>query len=517
MSTSGGQFLPNNSENPEHLRAALPAIPPGHDVASEPYRCYRINTDFVGFLLAGIDTYVHPDAFVGTRVAQERAAQRFTDLQVLLMTGNLLCGENADMKLRQNPNDPCQLQQSADNGASWSLAFDYALCLSKAIPVNSLAAANASATAVAVAEAHAELWVGNYWDIAPSMDFDLSEADELRDGAYCFAVQLLLLQLSAALSVMENSGWDKWDVIEVIAEVTSVVSDLILGAVKTGVASVHPIVYIGSVIAGVASTVVLGLLNLFDPGADVGHFIDPETQRELLCCAHGVIGGMTPDFLRFSQMFQGCGGAGLSAFTQAFLDGVVAEQATYLAFLGIVEEAFQALDGGQVFNCPCDVETLTFEFTTESGVSENTYYGLSGWLVNPFDAGCLTYVPEGGLFFGDETTGDFNQNRGVSVYRDGISGKIESVEIIGRQVMGVLEGLGTSAHINYGGDGQHWTYAENNAGDPATYKRVAYRELSGAQVSVKMYTDNRFGDSPVFTGTCVIERVIIKGQDLAVV
>jgi len=510
------RFVPSDGENPEHLRATLPAVAPINGVTDSPARCYRINTDYVGFLIAGVDTYVHSDAFFGSAVEREEAASRFVDLQILLMTGNLLCGENSTMMLRQNPNDPCQLQQSFDNGASWSLAFDYALCLSKALPVNSLASANASATAIAVAEAHAEIWVGDYHDIAPGMHYDLSDSDESRDQAYCFAIQLLLLQMSAALTVVENSGWDGWDVLEVVSAVTEVASRLLLGAVKTGLIQVHPLVYAGTVVAGTVSSVLNVLLDIYTPGTDVDHFLDAATQGALLCCGWGAMGGMTPDFSRFSQMFVGCDDSNLSDFMQDFADGVVAEQETYLAFLALIEEAFQAIDGGQQFNCPCDTEVITFEFETESGSAENTYYGLSGWEVPEANAGMLTYVPEGGCFFGDEETGDFTNHRGVNIKRGGISGDIDSVEIIGNQSLGVQSGSGRVAGIAYGGDGQVWDKSQENAGDPASYKRVAYRTLVDAEINVDLVSDFRQGFEPVYTGSCKISRIIIRGSNLSV-
>lgn len=39
------------------------------------------------------------------------------------------CGEGENLMLRQNPENPCQLEQSIDGGNTWSLAFDYSLCL----------------------------------------------------------------------------------------------------------------------------------------------------------------------------------------------------------------------------------------------------------------------------------------------------------------------------------------------------------------------------------------------------
>lgn len=45
-----------------------------------------------------------------------------------LLSAPIEMGCDMAFQLRQNPDDPCQLQQSFDGGLTWSLAFDYLLC-----------------------------------------------------------------------------------------------------------------------------------------------------------------------------------------------------------------------------------------------------------------------------------------------------------------------------------------------------------------------------------------------------
>lgn len=61
--------------------------------------------------------------------------------------------ETMTFQLRQNPADPCQLQQSLDGGETWSLAFDYTLCSSvitipSPYPGSETGASDAAAAAV---------------------------------------------------------------------------------------------------------------------------------------------------------------------------------------------------------------------------------------------------------------------------------------------------------------------------------------------------------------------------------
>jgi len=63
------------------------------------------------------------DDHTGTLVAQ---VWRRVNNQAYIDYLNETCGD--DTVLRQNPDDPCQLQQSTDGGANWTLAFDFGLC-----------------------------------------------------------------------------------------------------------------------------------------------------------------------------------------------------------------------------------------------------------------------------------------------------------------------------------------------------------------------------------------------------
>jgi len=96
-------------------------IPPDVGIFDNPVRCFRINQQWWS-IVAGM---VHWLADVAAwQDAQDD--RYFAILEIQRFMQGVECGE---MILRQNPLNDCQLQQSFDSGETWSLAFDYSLCL----------------------------------------------------------------------------------------------------------------------------------------------------------------------------------------------------------------------------------------------------------------------------------------------------------------------------------------------------------------------------------------------------
>lgn len=103
-----------------------------HD--EEPARCIKISEVLIPYLLGMLELARYGHVFTGTDADRTRAMIVFQDLANALALEDYCedcpdCSEDAMYLLRQNPNNPCQLQQSTDGGVNWSLAFDYRLCL----------------------------------------------------------------------------------------------------------------------------------------------------------------------------------------------------------------------------------------------------------------------------------------------------------------------------------------------------------------------------------------------------
>lgn len=516
MTNELGGYLAGDVENPEFIRLNLPARTPEHAPTDEPTICYRINSDYIGYVLAGIDPFSHSDAFVGTQEEREQAAAWFVELQILLMTGNVSCGEVDGMQLRQNPSNPCQLEQSFDNGASWSLAFDYSLCFRESKGTNITIVNNNMAEAVAFANAIAETWGGTWQELAPGMDYDLSITDEQRDNAYCYALQLFLNQVGLILGEMEASGWSGWDIAEIVAWIVASGAPMVIGWAAYAGKTLHPAVLLATTIAEVVAIVAIDWLGGHEEAPEISDFLSAATQESLICCGMDVVGGMTPSALRFAQMFDVCDDVTLDGLSQAAVIALLDSERMYTVYLTVVQAAFEALERGQIFNCPCAVETITFELTTESGVEPDTYYGEQTWENSPDDAGCYLYVPEGGVFFGDETTGQYINYRGVSMRIPGVFGEVRSVEVQGNNALGTGSPSDDCVAIAYGGDLKQWSRATASIGIDATNKRTAYRELNDDTIVIYWRSDVRYGYSDPLIGSCMVARVIIRGKDLSI-
>lgn len=97
------------------------------------------------------------------------------------------CGD-VTLLLRQNPEDPCQLEQSTNGGSSWSLAFDYGLCF----PTDRVTVGEYQAEQqrhILENQRLLELYDGSTTSVdpdAPTTDFDWG--DDLGEEALCTAV-----------------------------------------------------------------------------------------------------------------------------------------------------------------------------------------------------------------------------------------------------------------------------------------------------------------------------------------
>lgn len=99
-----------------------------HD--EQPARCIRISEALIPYLLGMLELTRYEHVFTGSEEDKLRAMIVFQDLAkaFALEDACIDCEDNDMYRLRQNPENACQLEQSTDGGLTWSLAFDYLLC-----------------------------------------------------------------------------------------------------------------------------------------------------------------------------------------------------------------------------------------------------------------------------------------------------------------------------------------------------------------------------------------------------
>lgn len=120
---------------PEDLN--LPFIPrqepspvPPKRIYEEPLTCpVRVNKMWLKHILGALEVLNVADTWIGTK---EQVFNTLQDVELLMrLLATSYCGDDFMIEFRQNPDNPCQLEQSLDGGATWRLAFDYEKCYEK--------------------------------------------------------------------------------------------------------------------------------------------------------------------------------------------------------------------------------------------------------------------------------------------------------------------------------------------------------------------------------------------------
>ena len=121
--------IPQDLDKPFIPRQEPSDVPPQR-IFEEPLTCpIRINKSWLEHLFGAFEVLNVSDTWIGTETQVFNTLQDVELLMRLLANG--YCEEGDMIQFRQNPDNPCQLQQSLDDGATWSLAFDYELCYEK--------------------------------------------------------------------------------------------------------------------------------------------------------------------------------------------------------------------------------------------------------------------------------------------------------------------------------------------------------------------------------------------------
>lgn len=120
---------------PQAMRNFTPWLNPvpapsvsSHD--EEPARCIRISEALIPYLLGMLELARYEHSFTGSEEDKLRAMVVFQNLgRAFVLDDECIDCEDTDMfRLRQSSENPCWLEQSWDNGETWSLAFDYLAC-----------------------------------------------------------------------------------------------------------------------------------------------------------------------------------------------------------------------------------------------------------------------------------------------------------------------------------------------------------------------------------------------------
>lgn len=402
-------------------------VVPGAGVFDAPFYCLIINVEWIGHLVGVLDALDQLDAWVGTSEEIEFARQEVRRL----ITGINPC-EESNFVLRQNPDDPCLLEQSLDGGVNWSLAFDYSLCLPSASSAEILNTMQLGASGL---EALRDL----YDDTPESILRGTEDSPNLED-LLCYAIDMMV---RSGCQTAADSAGDVNTLTNIIGIGLGVVAAGL--AFFTGGASIA--VWVGVMSAIVAAGGGLASLTK-ETLQDVG------AQDDLICCINEALQGSDLSQATFSASVDGCD---FPVDSNAFLLAQAFQTFTdnedmYLAFLNFMHETDPFYQAG-LYTCPCvdplpcidfsDLTNVTFihgSIDVVNGNPASSGQSQTGVAGNSFPLGgssgntgvCVTIrytFPETRTIKGVSFDYWHNQNKDnlcglIVTYRDSVDGEI---------------------------------------------------------------------------------------------
>jgi hypothetical protein len=490
----------------------IPAPSVAYDAA--PYHCLKISEAWVSIVIGALNTLAYECDYVTDEAGQIFAASEARKLILAVAHGNIACVEDIMYLLRQRPGDPCVLEQSVDNGLSWTTAFDYRLCFAAQKTFTEPELQDIIVTANVDVQTLVSIYQDNPINIFTDGTFDQSPDDEFRNGAMCYALNLLIIDLSRMAADRMDNGTDWRDVARFVAVAVKTVGEIILAFGGSTLLSAKPEWFFATAIAIGVADWAIGFIDANDREPDLAPLLSSDVQQALICCAMDVLQGNTPSIGLFSSIFTGCSVPDMNADTLELLEYLTESEDVYLSFLQMCQTSFEALQDGQQFECGCGDEMIAAEFTTESGNEPGVLYGLQAWVLGGANPGCGVYVAESGIHAGNENTADFTKHRGVSIYAP-VTGQVSRVRInYDMEISNRIDG-GNPGYIYYGGDQRAFSIVEVGNGNDRWIERVASRSLTSDNVLCEVYCYIAGTTNPQWAGNVRIKRIEIYGSGLS--
>jgi len=359
FSPPGAQFFADDIRHVE--QSYTPTVEPD----ASPGKCYHIASQYIPFLITGLDYFTSDDNFQGDDATRQLAAARITTLQAILMTGNLACNGEPGMEFRQNPSDACQLQYSTDGGGTWKLMFDYSLCAGK---TNGKQAP--SAQAIAAVSVEINNWVGDYDgntnSVAPELIHDNSPTDDYRDQAVCALIYQILLDIQAIAKNTDAqcSGWH-WDIYRWLNKATIDALTAVLWLDSAGVIPLTVEERFGIILCQSLERQIYDDVREWD----ITPLREDALIQSLICYAFNEVRGDSISYSQWSSMFDGADSLdNMNTDCLEFIQTVFQDEDGYAAFIGATNDLVAELESGNVvYDCPCQEFEHVFDFTADDG------------------------------------------------------------------------------------------------------------------------------------------------------
>jgi len=273
-------------------------------------------------------TYTQGD----TRAAE--AAEYWREILHLYLS--IGCEGSTMFELRQNPDNPCLLEQSTDGGGTWDIAFNYALCGGGVG-----AAVNITMSNQIIINTYIENYTGTPSSVNENAPDDyFSDATDARKMALCMALDAYVTSYCE-----EWRRKAEWTLLGALAA-------LFLAAVP-GIGWVAVVVAAG---AAYATSIALNAVK------------DRDAIESVICCAYAALQGEGINAANFEACLNNCSftPGSNSAIVRDLVASDLDQQGNLLAFYDSLGKAYlMALAGAEM--CVCDDTSWTYDLLGGDG------------------------------------------------------------------------------------------------------------------------------------------------------
>lgn len=370
-------------------------VAPIADIFDDPIRCYRINEEWAGYVMGWVAWLARPSAWVGADNELSREVQSILKFKI---------GDNCPMyQLRQNPTDPCQLQQSLDEGETWQTIFDYSLCLSIVDgqsqisqdiynnTVNQSFNESFNQYVTNIYEYYENNYINTVGDVAPELVYGDGD-DSFRDDGLCYAIQELVDETcEAAFAFFDNLDETVNDLRLQLALGAAVLGILALAASGIGTPAAVALAGQMSLVAagvGLGSAIATDLYNHFS-ATNRSAYEDVQAREDVVCCIYNQLAGANvdkDDFINVSTCgtLTTNGDAIFEAVSKMFFN-----DAGYASFTERNRIGFNSAKAGLLPACPCQPENDSYY--------QDFALGAGDWTIDAgnLGGGGITSVPSG--------------------------------------------------------------------------------------------------------------------------
>ena len=298
-------------------------------IHERPYLyCITVEANWLKDVLGAIDRLDEWDAWSGSETEIEYARNQIAILQSTIKGCTVL---------RQNPNNPCQLEQSIDFGVTWTLAFDYSLCISPAdkILLDGTLAQNI-----------ADLLAGYVDDILalfPNLTYNGGAGDATLDTALCFSINAYVdIVCDAVISAMSDNNVLS-DAVTWSLNAVSEIADFFGGLVPAGNLLAWEIGKIADLIIQSIGT------------SDISAYQNATARENVACCMFDNLkdSATTVQLADWSDALETCVFSGDELAIADAISATLSSTNVYLTIMQLWSNAVDLANAGLTLPCPC--------------------------------------------------------------------------------------------------------------------------------------------------------------------